>query len=415
MQKTLLTLCLVLVIPASLLARTSPGKELSLPEVLELVLKRNPRLAIFDYELRAADARKLQAGLWPNPSLSLESEEFSGDRSGFSDSENTIQLNQPIVLGGKIKLNREIAEQERDVIQWEYETDKQEVLTDAKKAFYKVLKAQEKLKLAQKTADIAQSLLRVAKDKLQAGAVPPLEVIKAQVEASRSQIALLSASKELEVERKVLASLWGAETADFGSCQGELELEFSLPSLDELKQLITKNHPLFKGLETSKTKRDMELSRARAEWIPDIELGFGARHLEREDANTFVAGISIPLPLFNRNQGGVQEALINLDKVDQEKLSIENRLMRQLNEIYPSLESLQQQVDTFQQTILPNAKEALDIATEGYKLGKFDYLNVLDAQQTLAQVREEYIQQLTQLRLVIAELEGLTIQSLIED
>ncbi len=417
MKKILLMLCLALIIPASLPARIvtpwiASGKELSLPEALELVLKQNPRLAIFDYELRAADARKLQAGLWPNPSLSLESEEFAGDKSGFSDSENTIQLNQPIVLGGKIRLNKEIAGRALEVVQWEYEAAKQEILTEAKQAFYKVLRAQEKLKLAQKTTDIAQSLLRVAEDKLQAGAIPPLEVIKAKVEASRSRLALMSANKGLEAERKGLASFWGAEMADFGSCRGKLKLEFSLPAIAELRQLVIKNHPLFKGLETSRTKRNLELSRARVEWIPDIELGFGARRLNGEDVDTFVAGISIPLPLFNRNQGGVREALVNLEKVDQERLYLENRLLRQLNEIYPTLESLQQQVTTFQQTILFNAQEALDIAMEGYKLGKFGYLHVLDAQKTQAQVRDDYLERLTQLRLAVAELEGLIVQPL---
>ncbi len=412
MKKILLIICLVLIIPVSLPAQTMSDKKLLLPEALELALKQNPQLAVFDYELRAADARKLQAGLWPNPSLSLESEEFSGDMSGFSDSENTLSINQPIILGGKIKLDNEIAGEDRKLIKWEYEAAKQEILTETKQAFYKVVGAQKKVKLAKNTVEIAQKLLRVANDKLQAGAIPPLEVIKAKVEASRSQLTLMSANKELEAEQKILVSFWGDRSANFGSCQGELEVNFKLPTLLKLSDLVIKNHPLLQGLKASRSKRGLELSRAKVEWIPDIELGVGFKRLEGEDVNTFVAGISIPLPLFNRYQGGIKEALIDLDKVDQEKLSIENRLLRQLSRIYPIFESLQQQVDTFKQAILPNAQEALEIAMEGYKLGKFDYLHVLDAQKTLTQARDEYIQRLIQLRLMATKLEGLTIQPL---
>ena len=141
-----------------------PQGTLSLEEVLRAALLQNPELSSTAFEVRAAEARTLQAGLLPNPELELEFENFggTGEVRGVDASESTFQLSQLIELGGKRARRLRAAGLERDLAGWDYEAKRLEVLTEATKGFVDVLAAQERLALTEDIVRLSEQVLNAA-------------------------------------------------------------------------------------------------------------------------------------------------------------------------------------------------------------------------------------------------------------
>ncbi|MFQ5352096.1 MAG: TolC family protein, partial [Candidatus Binatia bacterium] len=177
-----------------------PTGALVLREALALALMHNPRLAAFSWELRAHEAKVLQAGLRPNPEITVEVENFGGPgtASGFKAAENTLWLSQLIELGGKRTKRREVAEFERAVAGWDYETARIDTFTEAVLAFVEVLSAQERKALSEELVRVSERALSTVSVQVKAGAVSAVEKSRAEVALASSQVELARRARELE-------------------------------------------------------------------------------------------------------------------------------------------------------------------------------------------------------------------------
>src|SRR5215510_5907783 len=145
-------------------AVTNPTGVLTLPQAQALALLQHPKLAAFGWEVRAGEARTLQAILPPNPELGVEVENFAGSGvlRGFQSAEITIHLSQLIELAGKRQKRTRVAALERDLVAWDYEATRIEVLTQVTRAFVEVLSAQQRLRLNLELVRLAEQVLRTA-------------------------------------------------------------------------------------------------------------------------------------------------------------------------------------------------------------------------------------------------------------
>ena len=149
----------------------------------------------------------------------------------------------------------------------------------------------------------------------------------------------------------------------------------------------------------------MKLEEARR--IPDLTLSGGFRRFSETNDNAFVLGVSIPLPLFDRNQGGALEARYRLAKAEEEHKASEVRVRTALAEAYRALSIAFAEATALKNDVLPGAQSAFDATNEGYRQGKFGYLDVLDAQRTLFKTRDQYIETLTAYHRAVADVEQL--------
>src|SRR5262249_29133059 len=213
-------------------AVTNPTGVLTLPQAQALALLQHPRLAAFGWEVRAGEARTLQASLPPNPELGIEVENFAGSGAlrGFQSAEITIHLSQLIELAGKRQKRTRVAALERDLVAWDYEATRIEVLTQVTQAFVEVLSIQQRLRLNLELVRLAEQVLRTAAERVRAGKVSPVEETRAQVALSTSRIALERTQRELEAARERLVVLWDGRTPAFDSAEGTLELIAAIPS-----------------------------------------------------------------------------------------------------------------------------------------------------------------------------------------
>jgi len=378
-------------------------------EIIDIALENNPALTAVKLELKAADARIIQSGLWPNPVFAAESENFSGDLPAFNYTENTFSVTQPLLLGGKIDLKRDLAETERLILKCHYETEKLNLVTEIEHTFYHILLTQQILEYAKGTRDAAKQLYDHIKAKTNVKDLDLVrhEILSAQIELSQAELEVINVEGNLEIAKKNLVILCGKPNISLDKVKGDLEREFNIPEYSTLKECISKNNFKVKSAEEYENRADILLEISKADRIPDVDLGFGVRQFEEDNSYTFVAGLSFPLPLFNRNQGSIQEAQINISKVEVDKKDLINNLLLQLNEFYKEYQTSLQQVTSYKNSILPSAQEYYSVTVSRYENGSLQYLDALVAKRKLIETKKQYTESLHTLQKSIANLENL--------
>ena len=371
-----------------------------------LALRRNPELAAAYREVQAHVGKVLQSGLLPNPKLEMELEEFggSGGLRGFDGASAAVQVKQLLELGRKRAKRMSAAELEHQLAAWDYEAARLDVLAATRQAFMRTLGAQRRLELAGDLAELAEKARRAVSERVAAGKVPALEATTARVAALTSRIAAEQTERELEAARKRLAATWGERDAAFTSVTGQFEAIHEAPPLEDLLPRLKRNPDLARW-DAEIALRKARIALAEAAAVPDVTVKAGVQGIreseEEEDGSShtesdhaFILGFSLPLPLFDRNQGGIMEAHSAYAKAVEKRRGAETERHARLNETYAALASAYQAAVNLHGEVLPAAQQAFEAAREGYGLGKFQYLALLDAQRTLFEAREQYIDSL---------------------
>ncbi|MCD6395081.1 MAG: TolC family protein [Planctomycetes bacterium] len=385
-----------------------PNGIITLRQALALALMRNPELRAFSWATRASEARKLQASLRPNPELGVEVEEVggTGQRRGFDGAETTLQLGQLIELKGKRRKRTRVASLEKELAELDYQAKRLDVLTDTTRLFVGVLAAQEQLALAEELVRLSEQVLTTVSQRVEAGKDSPVEKTKSEIALASVRIEREKARQNLESARKQLAAIWAGKSPVFEKVAGQLDVVQSIPTEDQLADLIAQNPDISRwAVELEQRRAAFELEKAKA--TPDITLSGGFRRYNETDDNAVVFGVSIPLPIANRNQGGILEARHNLTKAGEERKAAEASVNTALALSYQSLSNAFTEATELKSKVLGGAQDVFDASTEGYREGKLDYLNVLDAQRTLFEAKGQYIEALSAYHKARADVERL--------
>lgn len=385
------------------------NRMVTLRDALSLALLKNPELMAFSYEVRAREARILQAGLLPNPEIEGEVENFGGEKAhkGFQAAESTLRLSQLIELGGKRQNRKNVARFDKSLSCWDYESKRLDVLSGTAIAFIEALFTQESVDLAREQHRIAQEVYNTVSEKANAGKVSPLEETKAKVALSTSRIELERAERDQNSARQGLSSFWGSADVYFDKVEGDFDSVIDIPDIEQLVGIVIRNPDLARWDDEIKFRQaTVDLERSRA--IPDVTVGGGVKKFEETEDYGFVVNLSIPIPIFDRNQGGIREARNKLAKSRKEYETTNVRIRTDLLQAYQELSSTHTEVISLKSDVLPSAKRAFDASSEGYKQGKFEYLDVLDAQRTFFRTRAQYLDSLFRYHKSFVELERLT-------
>ncbi|MBM4103140.1 MAG: TolC family protein [Planctomycetes bacterium] len=390
-----------------------PTGVITLRQALALALMHNSELKAFSWDVRISEARQLQASLWPNPELEVEVEEVGGPgtRSGFDAAETTIALSQLIELGDKSGKRVKLATLAKELAGLGYEAKRLDVFTDVTKAFIEVLAAQQRLKLTEELLQLSEELVSTVAKRVDAGKDSPLEKTKADVTYSNVKIQHRQAAENLEFARKQLASTWAGQKPKFDSVAGKLDSLAPLPSIDQLTNLISQNPDITRwALEIDKGKASIELEKAKA--ISDITLSGGLQRFNETDDNAIVFGISIPLPISDRNQAGKLEAAYTLARAREEQRAAQTKIQMELVKAYQGLSNAYTEATELEKNVLQGAESVFEASKTGYSQGKLDYLHVLDAQRTSFEAKAQYIEALAAYHKARADVERLIGQNI---
>ncbi len=387
---------------------TEPRGVITFADAIMAALSANPTLAAFDREVEAREAEALQSGLHPNPELGAEAENVlgSGSFSGVNDAELTLSIGQLIELGGKRQKRARAAILNADVAAWDYEIVRLEIYQHVLTAFTELLAAQQQIVLQQDLVMVAQEALKSIEHRIEAGRESPAEAARARVELSKTTIALEKMQHQMLALKNNLAATWGSTDAQFDRVEGDLEKLSELPDLQTLQEYIEQN-PQVSAWATAVQQRDAELELARAQRIPDPVVEGGLRRLNGSGDHAFVFGLSLPLLLFDRNQGAIEAAEIRRQQAKDQQKAVEIALYNELVGIHAQLAASTLEIEQLRSTVIEDAQNAFDLINQGFKMGKYGFLDVLDAQRTLFEVKSQYVNALSEYHIALAALERL--------
>lgn len=383
--------------------------QLSLSVAIEKALARSPRLKSASAAVLASQGTRTQAGLWPNPEISLMSENIAGSGlyRGAGAAETTLGLSQRLEIGGKRKNREAVAGQGMSISQFEQQAERQGVIRDTSVAYANAAAAQEALKLAAEQKDIAEDLFAEVRRRVGAAREPLLQQSKAEIAVSTANFAYERAGRELEHAKHVLSSQWGGHDVSFTLDDRDFFRLIPPPTEVEVEARLEES-PELRRLQAAKSLSKAQYKLEKANAVPDPLISASVRDFQASDDQAFVIGLSFPLPVANRNQGNIERARSEVVKSDSD---VQARRLALRNTLFESLESMinaYQSVENFNSSILPAAEKAYTLSRQAYGAGKFPYLEVLDAQRTLFTVKEQRIEALRNYHNAKADVERLT-------
>ena len=366
-------------------------KPLSLQDAIERIHK-SPTLKAAANTVDIREGQLEQAGLLPNPDISVEVENFGGDDEleDFDGAETTVAISQLVELGGKRSARRNIARHDKSLAEWDFQIKTQDLQLETMMAFYAVMAAQSKLEQANKLLSLAEQGYRTVSDRVDAGKVSPVQKLRASVELNMTRTAFEIAQRHLVQAKYELSSLWGSPAPDFDVVTGDFDRLQEPPNWQDIQAAFSENLEV-KRWETELTSKSANLDLERANSIPDVTLAFGIRNYQETNDNAFVAGLEFPLPLFDRNQGGRRAAQAEVYQAIYQRDAAAARLEADLQSAYQGLLASHYQARTIKLEIMPAAEKANEAAQIGYREGKFGFLEALDAQRTLFEVKAQFI------------------------
>jgi len=376
-----------------------PVGNVTLQKALSLALNANPEIAVALREREAIEGVKTQAEIRPNPSVSASIQDTRSDyRQTF------LQFNQEIELGNKRDARIEAADSFYSKATAELESKKAEIHANVVAAFYEVLVTQERLALAKSSMEVARLALDAASKRVKAGKSSPVEETKSKIAESTAKIELGQATTQLTNSRKRLAALWGNTLPVFESADGQVGAIPETATLSELSTMLG-NAPGIKLAKLEIDAREAITKLERSKATPNITISAGVVNNQELGLNQALLGLSVPIPIFDRNQGNLQEAVSRTYKAQDELIALKNQLAANLASQYERLNAAREAADSLRTEILPGAQSAFDAANKGFAAGKFNFLDVLDAQRTLFQAKSQYITALLDAHQAVAEIE----------
>lgn len=358
-------------------------------QAIASALDQSPALGAFAARAAAATANRTQAGVLPNPEISVEAENIYGDYNGWDDAEITYGVSQLVELPGK-RGNRVKAAGAADAkSHYARDAARLDLIRDITIAYAEMATARQEISLLAEEYDLATAVRDSVAAKVEAGKVPPIQKNKADIARAASEIALERAHRHLYAKKQALFALMGGGSGDFDVDINSLPARTVPESLAKYRLHLSQT-PDARSLEADIDQAQAGLSLEKANIVPDPTFTVGVKDAREDDTQAFVAGVSFALPVFNINRAGIAQAghALNAAKLDRHSAQLARDTT--LTEAYSILANAHNEAITLEGAILPGAEETFRFARIGYEAGKFDYFEVLDAQRTLFDARRQY-------------------------
>jgi outer membrane protein, heavy metal efflux system len=369
---------------------------LTLEQLQKMASESNPTLRQAEAEIRAAKARRQQSGLYPNPTLAYTGDEIRGGSVGGGKQGFFVQ--QTIVTGGKLGLNRDVFAKEASLAEIEAEEQQTRVQTAVKIAFLRVLASQELLDARRDLAKIAADAVDTQRRLMNTGQADDTEVLQAEVDAQRMRMSARMQENMMREEWRTLAAIVGQPDLPPSVLAGDLDHGWPDLNEEETVKSIAGNSPAIRIADSASAHAQSVLQRSRKEAIPDLQLRGGLEYNHDQLGSApfakgweGIAEIAVQIPLFNRNQGNVAAARADVDRSEQEKKRIALTLRERAASVVDQYANARLMALEYRDEMLPRAKKAYTLMSEKYGRMLASYPRVLEMQRKLFEMQLEYI------------------------
>lgn len=371
---------------------------LSLQLALQEAEARSPAILAALASVEAAEARIRQAGFRANPELSVEVENFfgTGDLSGFKGVETTVSVSQQLDLAGRRRTRVSAAEADLMGQQLRLSIARAELASEVRQAFARAVVAGERSALAQANEERARELARVATILVREGREPPLRGLRARAAAAQAAATVAAVKAEETAALTTLGSLFGSEVPPT-SVVGDL-LDLAPRTIDPGQSLEVRL------AEAERVMAEAALLQETVAKRLDPAVGLGVRHVRELGDVAFVAGVSMPLPVFDRNRGAIEAARANVRAAEARRDSALAAATARARNAITNVEAASARVEALETSAIPEAAEAVRLAQLSYQAGRSPLIEVLDAQNAYSAAQAALIDARLAQALATAEL-----------
>ncbi len=379
---TALVACLTMLAPGSAFA-----EPVTLAEALSRAATTSPTLAAAEADVAAAVGRAQQAGFRPNPELGLEVENFSGTGAfnGIDEAESTLSIGQRFELGGKRPARERAARAEVDAARLRLAVARADLEQQVRDAYAEAYADSRRVELAREQFIRADNLQTIATELVDAGREPPLRALRARTSALEAVGRVRAAEAEYAEAQRALAALWGGGGDELPEPAAPEALASPASVIDPASALDVRLAEAEVATSIAVVDRERTLSR------PDVTVSVGARQFRGTDDTALVFGASMPLGLFDRNQGNIAAANADRTGAEARRNAALAGAIRRTRDAQAALRTAEAQLTFLETQAEPEAIEAVRIAREGFSAGRFTLLDVLDAEEALNTVQADMI------------------------
>jgi outer membrane protein, heavy metal efflux system len=369
-------------------------KTVTLEELQQMALKDNPTFGQSAANIEAAEGRKKQSGLYPNLTVGYQGEQIRG--GSFHGGEQGFFVQQDIVLGGKLGLNRKIFDQELKQAETEAEEQKVRVVTSVRMSCIQALAAQQTLELRQNLSKLADDAVETSRQLANVGQSDAPDVLQSEVEAQQAQLAVTMAEQNRQRVWRALAAVVGNPRLPLMKIEGNLE-DTPPVNPDELVEKIVDESPAVRIAELGVKRAEAALARAKRETIPDLQLRGGLQQNGELLSNGRPAGlqgfadVGVRIPISNRNQGNIAAAKADAERAKREVERVKLVLWERAASVVQTYTFSQAAIDRYKNQMIPRAQKAYEMYTKKYHDMAAAYPQVLVSQRTLMQLEVSYI------------------------
>lgn len=350
-----------------------------------------PSIMVFEENVEEAFGDYVQASLLPNPEFEFELDPPNFGRNySCNETEVSYGISQLIELGGKRGTRMQITSSAEEISLWDLEHSKRDVARKAAGAFMDVVTAQHEVEHNEEARNLAQTMQKTVAEKVKAGKYSPMEERKAALEFAKSELAYERSVRDLVIAKEKLIGLWGCQQMDFESVIYPFAEISELESIECYLGFLEGNPTVARwDAEWDAAFHNLELQRLQR--IPDLTVEGGVTHEGRFDKVGVYFGFSIPIPVFDRNQGNILKAEAELRQIESQREDALLTLQSGVKETFRQMESLRREAMKFKKLVYDGTEETVKDMEEGFRRGKFDFIEVLDAQKTFIEVEDHYI------------------------
>lgn len=400
--------CVMTLLFSPALTTVSYSQTLTMKSALQRALAASPRLTAAERDVGIATGQRIQAGALINPELSYEQDNSlgTGPYRGTRSAESTLQISQMFELFGKRDARIAAGQAGIEVAAIQRRAVRLEILSETAIAFLNVLGLQQRIRILDQQVDAIDKLTPLLQRRVDAGASSPAEIGRAEVASALVKADLERTKASLSSARRDLAVLMGDTAPRFSAVSGQLDATGRPPSFQAVIHAIDANPQLVRWTAVY-AQRNAELLLARLKPYPDVRVSAGWRHYNTTGDDAVRLSVSVPIPIFDQNQGNILSAEQGLAKTRAEREANRNTLLIVAGRAYDTLQGSLRELKILREKGIPKAREASTAISEGYGQGRFTLLELLDVQTSFAQAQLREQEALQNFHVAVATIEGL--------
>jgi cobalt-zinc-cadmium efflux system outer membrane protein len=374
-------------------SRSGPVEVLTLEKAYDLAERHHPELTAARAHVKAAGGRIDQAGRFPNPELvgRMESAPPSGRTTG--EAEYIGGISQSVPLGSRLEKAEQVAVEEQARRQQLLASTRLKLQKEIQGAFGTALYLDKVRRLQSQVVSNSVRLVELTRTRVDAGDSISQDLARAQLEQIRARVELKKIESLRQQAGLELATAMGLPGLKVGTLEGDLDRTLAIPKLKMVMNEL-ESHPALRVARGDEAVQKARIELVESERIPDVNLELFYRRIQSSRTDAFDVGLSLPLPLFDRNRGAIDEARADADAAAEDVRAARQSLNRRLRRAHADLTRAVANAETMETEVLPRAATIRQTAEVRFEHGDINMMELLQTRRQWAEVRFRYLETL---------------------